>query len=480
MPSPVETAIRGVVTQGLLGVANFNRVHRKTKAPNPFLAGIHTPLKVEHTLTDLKVTGTIPAALNGLYLRNGPNPFEPPNPATHHWFVGDGMLHGVRLEGGKALWYRNRWVRSPAISEALQEPVAPGPLSRFGNTAPNTNVLAIGGRIWALVEAGGLPVEVSEELETRRRSDFDGLLAEGYTAHPHADPDTGELHAICYNPLSANTIWHVVISPAGEVTRREPITVQHGPSIHDCMVTKNYVIVLDLPVTFSMAAMVAGDTFPYRWNPKHRARIGLLPRTGKGTDIIWCDIDPCYIFHLANAFETEDGKVVADACVYSHVFSDSLPGPDAALTRFENLEIDPATRTVTRSLIDASPQEFPRIDERRTGRPYRYAYAAAMSDASMPAWETETRLFKHDIGTRTRAVHNFGPGRVPGEFVFVPAHAKAAEDEGWLIGYVIDTGANTTDLVILDAQRFEAAPVATITIPHRIPPGFHGNWVALG
>ena len=478
MPSPVETAIRGVVTKGIMGVANFNRVHRRSSTPNPYLNGIHTPLKDERTLTDLEVTGTIPAALNGLYLRNGPNPFTSPNPATHHWFAGDGMLHGLRLEGGKALWYRNRWIRSAEISEALGEKPIPGPESRFGS--PNTNVVPMGGKIWAIVEAGGLPVEVSDMLESRTRSDFDGLLAKGFTAHPHLDPLTGETHAICYNAMEPTVIWHTVLDTDGKVRRHEPIAVEHGPSIHDCMITKNYVIVMDLPVTFSMPAMISGENFPYRWNPKHAARIGLLPREGKGGDIIWCEISPCYIFHPANAYETEDGKVIMDACVHSAVFDDGQKGPNAATTTFESLEIDPAARKVARTVIDAAPQEFPRPDERRIGQPYRYAYTVALPPAGTAEWMGATALYKHDLGVHIRQVHDFGPGRVPGEFVFVPAHASAAEDEGWLVGYVIDTGANTTDLVILDAQRFEDAPVARITIPHRIPPGFHGNWVAMG
>ena len=87
-----------------------------------------------------------------------------------------------------------------------------------------------------------------------------------------------------------------------------------------------------------------------------------------------------------------------------------------------------------------------------------------------------TRLYKHDLDAGSRAVHEFGDGRVPGEFVFVPANGEAAEDEGRLLGLVIDAAAGTTDLAILDAQRFEAAPVATVRLPHRIPPGFHGNW----
>ena len=125
MTSPVETAIRGLVTPALMGVASLNRAMRRSKGPNPYLTGVHTPLKEENTITDLKVTGTIPAGLNGLYLRNGPNPLKMPNPATHHWFVGDAMLHGIRIQDGKAPWYRNRWIRSTPVSEALHEAPVP-------------------------------------------------------------------------------------------------------------------------------------------------------------------------------------------------------------------------------------------------------------------------------------------------------------------------------------------------------------------
>jgi carotenoid cleavage dioxygenase len=128
-------------------------------------------------------------------------------------------------------------------------------------------------------------------------------------------------------------------------------------------------------------------------------------------------------------------------------------------------------------VIDATPQEFARADERRVGQPYRYAYALGLP-GSGEAFVGETFILKHDLQTGTRMVRDFGEGRYPGEFVFVPARADAAEDEGWLIGLVVDLPYETTDLVILDAQSFSGDPVASIRLPHRIPPGFHGNWVA--
>jgi len=69
------------------------------QAANPFLTGIHAPMTEELVIEDLVVTGSIPAALDGRYLRIGPNPAGPVDPATHHWFTGDGMVHGLRLEG---------------------------------------------------------------------------------------------------------------------------------------------------------------------------------------------------------------------------------------------------------------------------------------------------------------------------------------------------------------------------------------------
>src|SRR5262245_14150410 len=155
MTSAVETAIRGIVTTGITGVATLNRALRRSKTPNPYLTGVHQPLTAEYTEEALKVEGQIPPELNGVYLRNGPNPLKMPNHATHHWFVGDAMLHGVRLKGGKALWYRNRWVRATHISEALGEKLVPGPRGPLGNDSPNTNVIGHAGRIYAIVEAGG-------------------------------------------------------------------------------------------------------------------------------------------------------------------------------------------------------------------------------------------------------------------------------------------------------------------------------------
>ena len=477
MASVVETAIRSVVTKGVTAVAGLNRALKSQDRKHPFLTGIHAPLHDERTITDLKVTGTIPPQLSGRYVRNGPNPFNP-DPRGHHWFIGDGMVHGVALKDGKALWYRNRYIKSQDLEARGGPKAAPGP-RRGRRDLINTNVIKHNGKILAIVEAGSFPAELDDNLETVSYTDFGATLTAPFSAHPHEDPLTGELHAIVYDGMTQDTVWHVVVSKDGKVVREEPIPVQDGPSIHECTITKNYVVVFDLPVTFSMKALISGQQFPYSWNLDHKARVGLLPRTGTADQIVWCDVDPCYVFHVANSFEREDGVVIIDSSVHETMFAGGPDGPNGKALGMERWEVDPKAGKVKRITIDSAPQEFHRPDERYFGQPYRYAWSLGLPHDDVDnAFLGSAPIYRYDMQTGERQAHDFGPGRVPGEFVFVPRSPDAAEGDGWVMGYVIDRNTDTTDLVILEADDMSKLPVASIHIPHRIPPGFHGNWLA--
>src|ERR1700738_1410755 len=132
--------------------------------------------------------GRIPAELNGWYLRNGPNP----RTGQGHWCVGDGMVHGIRLENGRAAWYRNRWVRT----ESFEHPV---PLynddgsRNLHSSIANTHVVRHAGKTLALMEFS-LPYEISNDLKTLGVYDFGGKLTDSMTAHPKICPTTGEMH----------------------------------------------------------------------------------------------------------------------------------------------------------------------------------------------------------------------------------------------------------------------------------------------
>ena len=442
-------------------------------AGNPYLQGNYGPVAEEVTAFDLPVVGEIPAELAGRYLRNGPNPMSEVDQSTHHWFIGDGMVHGVRLLGGKAEWYRNRYVGSTSVSQRRGQPDIPGRNWNDNPGGPNTNVGGFAGTTWAMVEAGGCPVELTYELETVGRNDFFGTLPGAYTAHPKVDADTGEIHAVVYAlPQWLDHVQYVVVGTDGRVRRTVDVPVNDGPMVHDMSLTQKYAIVYDMPVTLNIEMAMEGR-FPFAWNPGHGSRLGFLPREGEAADIVWVDVPISYVFHPMNAYDQADGSVVIDLCVYDTMFENDLRGPFGDnFARFERWVVNPVTRTCSTTVIDSSWVEFPRHRGSLTGKPYRYGYCA--SPSLKPGWPT----LKFDLHTGEKQVFDHGPGRSAGEPVFVGRQGSTDEDDGWLVTFVHDVPEGKAELVILDAQDFTRPAVARVLLPQRIPYGFHGNWVS--
>jgi carotenoid cleavage dioxygenase len=439
---------------------------------NPYLSGNFAPVSGELTALDLPVAGEIPRELEGLLVRIGPNPIAP-DPRTHHWFLGNGMVHGVRLRGGRAEWYRRRFVRDDDVVRAYGWPEVPGPRPEWqlGGGVANTHVIGHAGRIFALVEAGNLPVELDAGLETVARSDFGGTLAGGFAAHAKRDPGSGELHAAVYSPF-AEAVQHVVVATDGRVRRSVAISRPGKPMVHDCAITGRYFVLLDLPVTFDPKNVEDGYPLPYRWNPGYGARVGLLPREGRAEEIVWCEVEPCYVFHPLNAYDAPDGRVVLDVVRHPKMFASDFRGPNEGAPTLERWTLDPRGGRAQEQQLDEQGQEFPRLDERRIGRPYRFGYTAAFGSGLAMGG-----LFKHDLRDGKRELHHEGPARRFMEPVFVPRSADAAEDDGYVLAYLHDAATDRSDVVILHAQDFAGGPLATIQLPDRVPFGFHGSWV---
>jgi carotenoid cleavage oxygenase len=440
---------------------------------NPYLEGNYAPVTEEVTVTDLEVTGTIPEELSGRYLRNGPNPVTPPNPDAYHWFVGDGMVHGLRLDGGRAGWYRNRWVRSTTVADALGEPHHPGPVHADMDSAPNTNVIGHAGRTFAIVEAGSRPYELTDDLETVGPCDFDGTLEGGYTAHPKRDPRTDELHAVSYFWGWGNKVQYTVIDADARVRESRFIDTTGSPMLHDMSLTERFAVVYDLPVVFDLDAAMAGTAMPYFWSDDYPARIGLVPRAGG--DVQWIDVDPCYVFHPMNAFDDGD-DVVIDLVHWNRMFDDrsNHQGPFGNRPSLRRWTVETKAGKVREELRDDRDQEFPRVDERLVGRRHRYGYSAADLDV---AGVSHGGVIKHDMDAGTSEVLDLGAGAGQNEAVFVPRSADAAEDDGWVLCLTYDAAADRSNLVIHHAQDLNGGPVATVHLPVRVPFGFHGNWV---
>jgi carotenoid cleavage dioxygenase-like enzyme len=430
------------------------------KAP-PYLSGNYAPVTDEVTACELRTEGSIPPELTGWYVRNGPNPHDA---AAGHWFLGDGMVHGVRLEHGRAASYRNRWVRTSTFLEGRRPAHEHGEQDLAAGTA-NTHVVRHAGRTFALVESS-LPYEIEPgQLDTVGPYDFDGLLRTPMTAHPKVCPGTREMHFFGYRAAAAPYLTYYRTDAAGNLVISRPVDEVGPVMMHDFSLTERHVVFMDLPIVFDLGLARSGGTMPYRWNDGYGARLGVLRRDDPYGAIRWFSINPCYVFHTLNAHDTA-GQVVLTVVRYAELWRDSQQFDQSGM--LWRWVIDLVHGTVTEQQLDDRDCEFPRIDDRLAGLDARYGHTIVSSgDAGA--------LLRYDLHTGDVTEHAFGPGRYPSEAAFAPADNQPG-GAGWLMSYVYAAPSGTSDLVILDAADL-AAPVATIRLPRRVPFGFHGNWL---
>lgn len=480
-------------------------------------AEVWGPVHNEVTGTDLRVTGAIPDFLDGRYLRNGPNPVADVDPATYHLFSGDAMVHGISLRDGTAQWYRNRWVRTPVVCDALHQRPVVKPGGVMTAIGPNTNVIGHADRTIALVEGGMANYELGDELQTLGICDFDGTLRGGYSAHPHVDPQSGEMHAVSYAFHRGNRVQYSVIGTDGRARRTVDIDVHGQPMMHDFTLTEKYVVLYDLPVTLDVSMATASipipgplrkptevalqsligrawfprplvnianwfaeaqPNVPYSWNPRYPARIGVLPRDGDNADVQWFEIEPCFIFHAINGYsETQDGHevLVIDLVRYDTMFADDLLTPTGGSPRMQRWTIDLTRGSVSMTDTDDRWLEFPRINDGFVGKKHRYGYLPQLSTDPDHGWLVGEQLVKVDHTLGTSLQTSFDPAVVVGEMSFVPRPFAGTEDDGVLIGFASNRRENEGLLQILDAPTMET--IASIHLPQRVPSGFHGNWL---
>jgi len=392
-------------------------------------------------------------------LRNGANP---QSGESAHWFLGNGMLHGVRIEAGQAKWYRNRYVKTPLYLKPDGD-VMDG-LGDMTMSAANTNVIQHAGKIMAL-EEGHWPFVVSNELETVGPNNYGGKLEGAMTAHPKICPETGELLAFSYG-MTPPYLTYLRASASGELLQTEQIEVPGATMIHDFNVTRNFVIFMDLPAVWNFEGM-ATTGLPILWDESYGARLGVMPRNGGNADVVWYEIDPCYVFHPLNAYENGD-KIVIDVCR----MDDTMKPGSSAPPMLYRWTIDQASGRVTETQLDDRVVDFPRVADAVVGLKHQFGYCAAFA-GSAPYGEG---LIKYDLEAGTSEYRHLDGGQAS-EAVFVKDPAASGEDGGFLLSYVYQPEIDQSEVLILNAQDMLGEPVARIQIPARVPAGFHGNWI---
>ncbi|MEU6815438.1 carotenoid oxygenase family protein [Streptomyces sp. NPDC046860] len=454
------------------------------------LSGRFAPVTEEVDEVSLAVEGELPGDLDGVYLRNGPNPRFTPIGSFLYPIDGDGMLHGVWIEGGRAR-YRNRFVRTPAVLAeeragralwgGIESMITPderevGPeLARTFRDLPDINVVRHAGRLLALAEAA-CPFRMTPDLETAGRETFGGALPAGITAHPKTDPATGEMAVFCYALEPPYLTWSL-IAPDG-TGARGPVPVDgvdEPMMIHDMALTGRYLVLVLAPVFFAPGAAMSGGSL-IDWRPEAGTRVLLIPRDGSPVREV-AD-DAFWLWHTVNAHDEDDGTVVLEYVQWSRL-SLGDPGGEPARSALVRAVLDPAAGRMRRTVLDDARVEFPRIDDRRTGTRHGRVAVAWDSGRSPDLLPGEFDALRwYDTGAPGVPSRTWHAGDLSvGEPAFAPSPGRADEDRGHWLAFATDRGDDTSWLLVFPAGEPESGPVARVRIPVRVPLGLHGNWL---
>ena len=456
---------------------------------DPYLSGNFAPVGRELDAADLPViAGRIPPDLSGAYMRNGPNPLFKPISFTYP-MDGDGMIHAIYLDNGRAR-YRNRFVATTslaverragrAVYGGLAHVVRVDPaLVRPGeNPGPVKNgafvsVLRHGGHLLALDEAQHC-YEMTMELDTlgEWKAGTDRPIRLG--AHNRRHPQSGALFALAYS-VSAPVVEFHRIDASGRLVRSFPVALAAPTMIHDFVLTERHIVLLAGPAVFDLKA-AAGEP-PLQWKPDLGMRIGVLgtrrqrSALARGRSVLRV---PLRQRLRARRRDRGDYVRARPASAWLRGWPARAAGAAPVAHRSRQPQISDA------QVLDLAV-EFPRCNDMLEARPTRFVYLPTLtgtlrqqnspSDTFNCMLKVDTRD-RHRGAARFRQPHRRRGGlrparhacrgrRIPGDFTFNP------EDRA-------------SDFVLLDAAEVDAAPVAVVRLPQRVPQGLHGTWIAKG
>ncbi|EKG10107.1 Carotenoid oxygenase [Macrophomina phaseolina MS6] len=459
-------------------------------------SGATRPFRADVELDDLEVEGKIPPELDGTFYRVMHDPYYPrdyyKNGSKTIPFDGDGSISAFRIKNGNCA-FKQRYVLTErflaerqagrAMFGILKTPFSHHPCVRAvqDNTA-NTNVIVHAGKLLALSEQGP-----PYELDPRQ-------IPKGapFTAHPHVDPNSGDLVGYGYglNGVESNdcTVW--VLDKNGKKTFERTLTMPGNGFVHDCAITENYAVLQQMPFVADARNVEKPDGHMWTYDESVPAWFGLVPRKHLDQPVRWFKWKNAMPVHTGASWE-EDGKVYFDTSVAIGNAFPFLPtkkessdeSGQTVTVNYVRFEIDPQAETDRLDdpeVLVNVPCEFPRTDERFLTRRSRYTFMdcfdpTAVADPAL-LYRGLNCLARYDNEAKTLEVMSPGPGVLVQEPCFSARGPNAAEGDGFLITLVDNIPLERNEIIIQDTRDFQQV-VARVILPFRLRSAVHGNWV---
>ncbi|XP_050366319.1 carotenoid 9,10(9',10')-cleavage dioxygenase 1-like isoform X2 [Argentina anserina] len=513
---PVDELEGGVVITSTTGSIpdDFTEGVYVRNGPNPLFGGLKSTKSVFGRSNHIWIEGE--GMLHALYFRK--NDFV--NSDGSRWTVQYNNRH-VETETYKLERQRNRPSFLPAIggdSPAILSAYLLN-LLRFGKVnkyLSNTNVFEHSGKFYSIAE-NHIPQEIDIlTLETLGNWDVSGAWNRPFTSHPKRAPGTGELVIMGVEPVEP--FWEVgVVSADGkELIHKVDLKLNRCSICHEIGVTKRYNVIMDIALTIDIKRLIGGGPL-VKYDEEEYARIGVMPRYGDASSVRWFKVEPNCTFHIINSFEAGDEVVVwgckaldsvigpinqsssdndststaEDACkLYSHAYEWRL--------NMETGEVRERYLTGQKFSMD-----FPMINGNFTGLKNRFGYAqvvdsVASSTSGLLKYGGIAKLHFEEPAERKGGLqheeikverHVFEKNTFCSGAAFVPrqrersstvtGHEEVEEDDGWVITFVHNEDTDISQVYVIDTKDFCSEPVAKITLPCRVPYGFHGAFMPI-
>jgi all-trans-8'-apo-beta-carotenal 15,15'-oxygenase len=449
---------------------------------SPLLRSLARP----HGFEPLRVEGRLPEALRGTLYRAGPGLFERFGRRLPHPFEADGAITAVRFDGrgaeGACRLVESAGYREEGEAGRYLYNSRAAWLDRMraasrgrSKTTGNTSAWSWNERLFALME-GGPPQEMDPDtLETLEATDL-GIIPGAFSAHPHrvASLKTTFNFGVRYGRKMLVDLF--AFPDDGSPARLGTFEAPWASMLHDFMATERHLLFIVGPVKLNVFRAMAGvgDLISlFQWRPELGCRLIVVPLDAIDAPRTF-ELDPFWTWHFANGFESDAGPCL-DFCRYPEFFVDGIGEldievPPAMLTR---LHVDPkAGRTREERLFDVTC-EFPQVHPRVQGERHRTVFVQTVGVAGGMQAGAVTRV---DLSAADATSWRVPEGHVPSEPVLVPR--GEAEDDVFVLDLVYAADTDHSYLAILDGQRLEAGPVATVHFDQPLPVTFHGVFAA--